>query len=363
MDENAVRSLLGQLADTGGPPSSVDVEQAKRAGLRRLRLRRLIAPAASLGAIVIVAGLVAGGAVPLGVGSNAGIGSQATVRMTDAEVAVLTNSGRNPRALAQINNAVEVLVQRCMKSRGFKYYPVFMSAADEGGYPGLAGVPQAPIGLAGREANGYGFSRPMRARERPYGGQAPSRNEKYAKTAGRQYVLALQGSTKDRVSFTFPGGESGSVSSGGCAGVAKGRIYGSVLNYVLATNGSTDLTAYLLDAVTADPAFSAAVGRWSSCMAGLGFNYSTPESLWNTLAERIDRSHTPAMRNLEIRTSVADYRCAGSVALIRTVRALQAHHARYYSMALAGYLAKLTRIEARALKAAKALHLHLPSKR
>ena len=363
MDENAVRSLLGRLADSGEPPSSVDVDKARRAGLRRLRLRRLGAPAASLGAIVLVAGLVASGAVPLGVGSNAGIASQATVRMTDAEVAVLTNSGRNPRALAQINNAVEVLVQRCMKSRGFKYYPVFMSAADEGGYPGLAGVPQAPIGLAGREANGYGFSRPMRAKERPYGGQAPSRNEKYAKTAGQKYFLALEGSAKDRVSFTFPGGETGSVSGGGCAGVAKRRIYGSVLNYVLATNGSSDLTAYLLDAVTADPAFSAVVGRWSSCMAGRGFDYSTPESLWNTLAERIDRNHAPAMRNLEIRTSVADYRCAGSVALIPTVRALQAHHARYYSMALAGYLAKLTRIEARALKVAKALHLHLPSKR
>ena len=257
MDENAVRSLLGQLADTGGPPSSVDVEKARRAGLRRLLLRRLGAPAASLGAIVIVAGLVASGAMPFGLGFSTGGSAQATVRLTDAEVAVLTNSGRNPGALAQINNAVEVLVQRCMKSRGFKYYPVFISAADEGGYPGLAGVPQAPIGLAGREANGYGFSRPMRAKERPYGGQAPSRNEKYAKTAGQKYFLALEGSAKDRVSFTFPGGETGSVSGGGCAGVAKRRIYGSVLNYVLATNGSSDLTAYLLDAVTADPAFSA----------------------------------------------------------------------------------------------------------
>ena len=364
MDENAVRSLLGQLADTGGPPSSVDVEKAKRAGLRRLLLRRLGAPAASLGAIVLVAGLVARGAIPLGVGSNAGIASQATVRMTDAEVAVLTNSGRNPRALAQINNAVEVLVQRCMKSRGFKYYPVFMSAADEGGYPGLAGVPQAPIGLAAREANGYGFSRPMRAKERSYGGQAPSRNEKYAKTAGRQYVLALQGSTKDRVSFTFPGGMSGSVVGGGCAAAAQRRIYGSVLNHVLATTGSDELTAYLLNAVTADPKFAAVVDKWAACMAGRSFPYSSPENLWNSLASKIDTGkRTPALRNLEIRVSLADYQCAKAVALVPTVRALQAHHARNYSKALAGYLAKLTRIEARALKAAKALHLHLPSKR
>src|SRR5258706_5773678 len=159
--------------------------------------------------------------MPFGLGFSTGGSAQATVRLTDAEVAVLTNSGGTPRALAQINNAVEVLIQRCMKSRGFKYYPVLMSAADEGGYPGLAGVPQAPIGLAAREANGYGFSRPARAKDRHYGGLAPSRNEKYAKTAGRPYVLALQGSAKDRVSLTIPGRESGSGSFRGCARVAK----------------------------------------------------------------------------------------------------------------------------------------------
>jgi hypothetical protein len=364
MDENTVRSLLHRLADSDGPPSSVDVGKARRAGLRRLRLRRIGAPAASLGAIVIVAGLVASGAMPFGLGFSTGRSAQATVRLTDAEVAVLTNSGRNPRALAQIDNAFEVLVQRCMESRGFKYSVAYKTAADEGGYPGLAGVPQAPIGLAAREANGYGFSRPVRAHKRPSGEQAASRNEKYAKTAGRPYVLALLGSAKDRVSFTFPGGESGSVSGGGCAGVAKRRIYGSVLNYVLATNGSSDLTAYLLDAVTADPAFGAVVDKWAACMAARGFKYSSPENLWNSLGSRIDTGkRTPALRDLEITIALADYRCAKAVALLPTVRALQAHHARYYRKDLAGYLAKLTRIQARALRIAKALHLHLPSKR
>jgi hypothetical protein len=358
MDENTVRSQLARLADSDSPPSSVDVGKARRAGLRRLRLRRFGAPAASLGAIVTVAGMVASGAMPFGLGFSTGPSAQATVRLTDAEVAVLTNSGHNPRALAQINNAFEVLVQRCMKSRGFKYYPVLMSAADEDGYPGLAGVPQAPIGLAAREANGYGFSRP-RVDKHPRRERAASRNEKYAKRAGRKYLLALEGSSKDRLPITpsmLPGRETGSVSGGGCAGVAKRRIYGSVLNYVLATNGSADLTAYLLDAVTADPAFAAVVDKWAACMAGRGFNYSSPENLWNSLGSK-------TLRDLEIRVSLADYHCAKAVALLPTVRALQAHHARYYSKELAGYLAKLTRIEARALKVAKGLHLHLPGKR
>src|SRR5262245_58132384 len=102
MDENTVRSLLRRLADSDGPPSSVDVEQARRVGLRRLRLRRVGAPAASLSAVVVVAGLVASGAVPLGAGSSSP--AQPTVRVTAAETAELTNTAAVTRAAAKISN-------------------------------------------------------------------------------------------------------------------------------------------------------------------------------------------------------------------------------------------------------------------
>jgi hypothetical protein len=69
------------------------------------------------------------------------------------------------------------------------------------------------------------------------------------------------------------------------------------------------------------------------------------------------------MRRLEIRVAVADYKCAKTVALLSTVAALQARHAKHIPKAYAGTLAKLTRIDARALRALKALHLHLPKKR
>jgi hypothetical protein len=97
-------------------------------------------------------------------------------------------------------------------------------------------------------------------------------------------------------------------------------------------------------------------------MAGRGFSYQSPEDLWNSLASQIDTTHLPrpALRALEIRTSVADYRCAQAVRLLPVVMALQAHHARYYSKALAPYVAKLVRVNARALRVARALHIHLP---
>jgi hypothetical protein len=357
MDENTVRSLLSQIADSGGPPSSVDIGRARRAGLRRLRLRRIGAPAVSLSAVVMVAGLVASGAFPLGAGSPSP--AQATVRMTAKEIAELTNSGSVPRATAEINNAFEVLIQRCMNSKGFKYYPQFVSPEKPGypglGYPGLAGVPQATIGLAARKANGYGFH------PGGSGSDTRSREERYAAAAGKKYILALDGGAKDRVRVATLGMR-GSVSAGGCAGVAKRRLYGSAGNYFLATTGHDVLTAALLTAVTADPVFTAVVGKWHSCMAGRGFHYSSPEELWNKLASQVDKKYTPALRNLEIRVSLADYKCAKTVALLSTVRALQARHARYFRQALAGSLAKLTHIEARALRIAKTLHLHLPHK-
>jgi hypothetical protein len=356
VDENKVRSLLSQIADSAGPPSAVDIGKARQAGLRRLLLRRIGAPAASVSAVVMVTGLIASGAVPLGIGSAPP--AQPTVRLSPKEIAVLTNTGGVPHATTEVNNAYEVLIQRCMKSKHLKYFPTFMPAEKPGypghGYPGLAGVPQATIGLAARKADGYGFRR---------GGSRDtrSREEKYADKAGRKYIVALDGNGKHRVHFAMFG-ETGSISAGGCAGTAKWRLYGSAINYLLATNGHDELTAALLHAVTTDPGFAAVVSKWSSCMAGRGYGYSSPEDLWNSLAARLDKKTTPALRHLEIRTSLADYRCAKKVALLPTVHALQTKHARHFSKALAGSLAKITRIDARAFKIAKTLHLHLPAK-
>ena len=362
MDENTVRSLLIQIADSSGPPSSVDVGKARRVGLRTLLLRRIGAPAASLSALVMVAGLVASGAVPLGAGPPSRV--QATARLTASEIAVLTNTGGVPRATATIGNAFEVLVQRCMKSKGFKYYPSFTFPGQPGypargypgpGYPGLAGVPQATIGLAARKANGYGFH------PGGSGGNTRSKEEKYAERAGKKYVVALNGGPNERVKIAMFGMR-GSIWAGGCAGVAKRRLYGSASNYFLATTGHDVLTAALLNAVTTDPAFNAVVSKWSSCMASRGFTYNSPEDLWNKLAGRLDRSYTPPLRKLEIKVSLADYKCATTVKLLSTVHALQTRHAKYFSKSLAGSLAKLTHLEARALRIARTLHFHLPGK-
>jgi hypothetical protein len=367
MDEDAVRSLLDRLASVGAPPSSVDVGKARRVGLRRRRLWRLGAPTASLGAVAAAGGLLASGAVPFGLGSGSIAPTQATVRLSNAEVAVLTNSGDTPQAVAEASNAFQVVVKRCMAAKGLKFYPYFQAPVMPvfsghrifiHGYPGLAGVPQAPIGLAAREAHGYGFyDEAVGIIKPPPGG--PPKEERYARSAGRKYVLALDGPETDRVSVKWLDMTTG---AGGCFGVAARRVYGSIPDYALTGAGSSVLTGEWLSAVTADPAFATVVARWSACMAGRGFSYNSPEDLWNSLASQIDKTHhpRPALRGLEIRTAVADYGCAQAVRLLPTVMALQAHHARFYSKALAPHLAQLVRVDARALRVARALHIRLP---
>ncbi len=280
-----------------------------------------------------------------------------TVRLTGAEIAALTSSGGSAVAAAEVNNAFELLVQRCMRANGLVYYPLILTAAQELNGIGLAGVPQAPIGLAAREADGYGFySRTVQAAANP--GQAgPSREQEYANSAPHSYLLALLGPENQQISWTLPGGDSGTSLAGGCRGAAERRVYGSIASRVLATTGLSDLTSQLQDAVSTDPASIAVIARWSACMSRRGYEYSTPEDLWNRLAGRIISGPRPALRNLEIETSVADYRCAAAVRLVATIRALEESHARYMSEALAGELARITQILARALKVAKALHV------
>ncbi len=287
----------------------------------------------------------------------AGAPPSPTVRLTGAQIALVTSSGGTAAAGAEVNSAFELLVQRCMRAKGLVYYPLILTAAQELNGIGLAGVPQAPIGLAAREADGYGFySGAVRAAANP--GQADvSPEEKYAKSAPPSYVLALLGPENQRISWTLPGGDSGTSLTGGCRGAAQRRVYGSIANRVVATTGLDDLTAQLQAAFSADPASTAVIARWSGCMARRGYKYATPEDLWNRLSGRIDTAPTPALRNLEIKTSVADYNCAAAVRLLPTIRALEDSHARYMSKALAGELARITQILARALKVAKAMRV------
>ncbi len=283
------------------------------------------------------------------------------VRLTGAEIAVLTNAGATTFTTAQVSNAFDALVQRCMESRGFVYYGTQQTAAAFAN-ANLPGVPQAFISLASRQANGYGFyDQAVQSSSEP-GSQSPGVNaeEKYVDSLHgaryANYITALSGHGQ-RLSVDLPGGGTVSVPSGGCRATAERRLYGSTAGYVQVTTGLSLLFDQLYNSVTSEPAFTAVTGKWSKCMAGNDFRYETPVDLWNTLDARIDRHPTPALQKIEIKISVADYHCAQMVGLVATVQRLQNMDVKYMSRALAGDLAQVTQIDARALKIAKSLHI------
>jgi hypothetical protein len=315
------------------------------------------------GRIRLTAWLVSAGLLAAGCASAAP--SSAQVKLTNAEIAVLTNSGLTGRAAAQVNNAYEKLVQRCMESKRFVYYPLIQTVPDmTSPHPQLAGVPQAYIGLAAREAGGYGFysraGQPAARHAGPdqAGGTDPEDRYVLSLPAADQqnYLLALQGPDNLRATVMFPGGTTSSITAGGCRGAAERRIYGSVVNYLQATTGASLQTYRLFHVVTADPAFAAVVTRWSSCMARRGYYYGSPGDLWNSLAAHIQNSPTLAARDLEVRVSVADYDCSVAVKLVTTVRAVEDEHAMYLSKTLAANLALITHINSSALNVAKTLN-------
>jgi hypothetical protein len=289
----------------------------------------------------------------------------ATVKLTGAQITMLTATTKGPWvAYALAHNAAETLVARCMHAHGLTYdHPDFERAAVAATMATqVPGVPQASISLAARQADGYGFySKAVQQAAHPDAQNQLDPGEKYIASlpaAEKQhYELILRGPLNRRVTVTIPGGGTAQIEAGGCVAAARRQVYGSLANFLLATTGWGELQGQLNGAVQADPAFPAVLAKWSACMTAHGYKYTNPEGLWNRLGTRIDHSPTPAHHALEIRTAVQDYRCSQAVKLIATIRALQAHHARYVSQALAGNVARVTQVFANALKVARALHV------
>jgi hypothetical protein len=320
------------------------------------RSRTLVSPlaaAAAVAVIAVVAALVAPGAQPGQRAGSSGIlggGRGPGVKLTDEQIGVLTATTKGPwMAYALADNATQAVIERCMHAHGLVYYPFFQRTAEAATMATLVpGVPGTGIGLAARQANGYGFySKGVRHATHPGAEDRPGKEDKY--------IASLPAAERQRYLLTFRGPLWRRV--GGCLAAARRQVYGSRANFALMVSGWTELQAQLNRAVRADPAFPAVIHKWSVCMAAHGYEYAGPDNLWNRLGLRIYDTPTPAHRALEIRTAVQDYRCSQAVRLIATIRALQAHHARYVSKALAGKIARLTQVFAHALKEARRLHV------
>jgi hypothetical protein len=190
-----------------------------------------LAAAAAVAAVALVAALVAPGAQPSpGPGSSGvlGGGGGPGVKLTRAHIAVLAATRRADWVTSALgHNAAETLTERCMHAHGLVYYPFLYRTAESATMATLVpGVPNASIGLAARQADGYGFySRAVREAAHPTPQDQPDRETKYVASlpakAKQRYLLALSGPHR----------------TGGCFAAATRQVYGSLANSRFAITG------------------------------------------------------------------------------------------------------------------------------
>jgi hypothetical protein len=328
-----------RLPETAGGQRRTRVQAMSGTGRNRTWLSPLAA-AAAVAAVAVAAVLVApgrqSGPQANGSGILGGNGGAPGVKLTPPQIAVLTGGTKRTWVIyALADNATQKAMERCMHARGLVYQPFYERTAEAATMATLVlGVPGAAFSLAARETRGYGFyAHGVRRAKHPNAGHRPG-NSRPPKTRQR-YALA----------------------AGRCSAAARRLVYGSQSDFRLIATGWTQLQAQLNTAVQADPAFPAAIAKWAACMTAHGYNYPSPDNLWNRLSARVSDTPTAANRALEIRTAVQDYRCAQAVKLVTTIKALQTRHARYVSKAIARNVTRIIHVFAHALKEAKRLHV------
>jgi hypothetical protein len=269
--------------------------------------------------LAAAAPLAAGCAGPGSPGTPAGAGLAVTGPVRSAvpgpfAQAMLTESGPDTVATAELGNAAELLTQRCMRTRHLRYYPELSPAAagqDDLFYP--------PYGtLAQRRATGYGIV----ARAAPGGpaGVAVSAEDSYrrhlpaAQQAG--YTTALFGPQSRYVKVAEPGGLVVDTPGAGCAAGAGRDLFGSVTAESQVITGATLLSGFFRNAVEKEPGYVRAMRRWSACMSTRGYRFPDPYAAYDFIGSKVrGRGAGPAVKRLEIAIAVADFQCAGTVRL------------------------------------------------
>jgi hypothetical protein len=230
--------------------------------------------------------------------------------------AMLTESGPDVVATGELDNAAELLTQRCMQAIHLRYYPHLSPVASR---PDTLFYP--PYGtLAQRRATGYGIAAAIRAERESLNRALRTREDSYRihLPAARQasYTRALFGPESGYVRVTEPGGLVVDVPGTGCTARAGQELFGSVTAAALVITGATVLSGMFRNAVQREPGYLRAMHGWARCMSTRGYRYPDPYAAYDSIYAKVHGGGTgPAITRLEDATAVADFQCAGEAGL------------------------------------------------
>jgi hypothetical protein len=221
-------------------------------------------------------------------------------------VDLVTFSGNWPATQQILDNAVRVLDRKCMATHGFGYpdTPLAKTMAPED--------EAAVIDLPDRRQHGYQIvatSAPTLPAEavNPYLTSLSPANQ-------QRYRAALFGPPGTDVT---PGIAGGYVVKGqGCEADSRRALAGSVQQWARITYIPQQLNDHLVEQVTTQPRYIAAMTAWQACMATRGYSYPTPQHARSALqSEYLKAGPTQQFRERETAVAVADGECAGAVHL------------------------------------------------
>lgn len=217
--------------------------------------------------------------------------------------------------------AEQILQRRCMQRYGFQFW-----ITPENPLPEDREFPYVVDDVPWARRHGYGSDLRRRVNEL----RRSNPNQRYLRTLSPQRraaaITALDGDRNKVLEVQLPTGAVMGRSERGCSAEAERRLYGDLGTWFHAKAITADLLAIRRARVLGDPAFAAAVRRWSACMTGHGYAFASPDATRSAFPD----PQTAAVRTREIRLAVAEATCAGSSGLADTAR----HLDRRYEKAL-----------------------------
>jgi len=215
-------------------------------------------------------GLLVGGVL---VGCGGGGGTDASTQSVDAQVGLDTD------VLAQRQGRAENVIRDCMKAQGFDYVPVD-PAAQQAALTGVRGMSKDDF----EKQFGYGITTlyEQRVQQVATGPNQEFRNG-LAPADQRAYDRTLFG---DDPTATFAQSlDSGDFSVlGGCVKQGAEKVFGGA-GLLDALTGKLDA---LDERIKQDPRMVDAIGNWSRCMQGVGYDLQDPDQLDVELTQKLD---------------------------------------------------------------------------
>jgi hypothetical protein len=192
------------------------------------------------------------------------------------------------------NSAEQQLTAQCMKRLGFAY-----QIPNAGPVPGRNTITEFALGR--------GYPATYGVTQETFVDTPPSQPGE-----GKPgYQLALDGPPGSLRELSFPGGATVAYETGGCRGIARSQLYGSVGVYTLSIYLPQIENNLFVNFLGRDQAYQSALRTWQACMRAGKFFVADPGDAIGSLEQIANRTSEADLNRRETALAAADASCDG----------------------------------------------------